>query len=56
MVKTLGKEADIDRSYYDRLASAAVDAISSYGDYDWFVSNDILSNTMNAPEEPLPWD
>lgn len=56
MVKTLGKEADIDRSYYDRLASAAVDAISSYGDYDWFVSNDILSNAMNAPETELPWD
>lgn len=40
MVKTLGKEADIDRSYYDRLAEEAKDTISKYGDFEWFASDD----------------
>lgn len=55
MVKVLDKENDIDRSYYDRLVNDAVDSISSHGDFEWFVSNDILENAMNAPEEELPW-
>lgn len=40
MVKDLGKEADIDRSYYDRLVNEAVESISKYGDFEWFVSED----------------
>ena len=40
MVKTLGKENDIDRSYYDRLVDNAVAAISEYGDFEWFISDD----------------
>lgn len=40
MVKTLGKENDIDRSYYDKLVDDAVEAISKYGDFEWFVSDD----------------
>ena len=36
-VKTLGKEADIDRSYYDEMVNKAVKAISQYGDFDAFV-------------------
>ena len=39
-VKTLGKENDIDRSYYDKLVDAAVETISQYGDFEWFVSDD----------------
>ena len=39
-VKVLGKEEDIDISYYDRLCDEAIDTISQYGDYYWFVSND----------------
>lgn len=46
MVKELGKEADIDRSYYDKLVDDAVDAISQYGDFEQFVSDD------TASEEP----
>ena len=38
VVKNLGKEKDIDRSYYDRLVNDAVDAISQYGDFEWFVA------------------
>lgn len=40
MVKTLGKENDIDRSYYDKLVNDAVDTISQYGDFEQFVSDD----------------
>ncbi len=40
MVKTLGKEADIDRSYYDNMVDNAVMDISQYGDFEWFVSDD----------------
>ena len=38
MVKTLGKEDDIDRSYYDKLVNEAVEDISEFGDFEWFVS------------------
>jgi hypothetical protein len=40
VVKTLGKEADIDRSYYDKLVDEAVENISQYGDFELFVSDD----------------
>lgn len=40
MVRELGKEADIDRSYYDKLADEARDNIAKYGDFEWFVSED----------------
>lgn len=48
MVKQLGKEADIDRSYYDKMVDDAVDTISQYGDFEWFVSN-------NDDIEEVPW-
>ena len=40
VVKSLGKENDIDRSYYDKLVNDAVETISKYGDFERFVSND----------------
>jgi hypothetical protein len=40
MVKTLGKEADIDRSYYRAMVDDAVATISKYGDFEYFVSDD----------------
>ena len=58
-VKTLGKEDDIDRSYYDKLVDNAIETISQYGDFNWFVADD--SNEHVAPweasenPEDLPW-
>ena len=58
-VKTLGKEDDIDRSYYDKLVDNAIETISQYGDFNWFVADD--SNDPVAPweasenPEDLPW-
>lgn len=40
MVKTLGKEDDIDRSYYDALVDAAVETMAQYGDVEWFISDE----------------
>lgn len=39
-VKTLEKFDDIDKSYYNKLVDEAVETISEYGDFEWFVSND----------------
>ena len=56
MIKELGRESDIDRSYYDNLVDAASETISSYGDLEWFVSDDPyipatkLPHFMNIPE------
>lgn len=53
VVKSLGKEDDIDRSYYNKLVDAAVDTISKYGDFEWFVSDNpvVEEITVEAP----PW-
>ena len=40
MVKDLGKEGDIDRTYYDNLVNDAASNIALYGDFEWFVSED----------------
>lgn len=68
MVKELNKEDDIDRSYYNKLIDDAVEAISQYGDFEWFISDDPyipkpkepnMPDFMNIPEdapEEMPWD
>ena len=40
MVKTLGKEDDIDHNYYRGLVDDAIANISKYGDFESFVSDD----------------
>lgn len=40
MVKQLGKEADIDKSYYEAMVNDAIETISKYGDIEWFRSDD----------------
>ena len=37
-VRTLSKEDDIDRSYYNELVDAAVETISKYGDFEGFIA------------------
>ena len=50
MVRTLEKEADIDRSYYDKMVDDAIDTISQFGDFDQFVSDDPYIS-----EDTPPW-
>ena len=45
MVYSLGKRQDIDYSYFNKLVDNAVENISQYGDFEWFVS-----------DEDLPWE
>lgn len=53
MVKTLGKEKDIDKSYYEKLINDAIDAISTYGDYSWFVSDDPYNPPLYIDGRPV---
>lgn len=57
MVKDLGKEDDIDRSFYNKLVDDAVDAISQYGDFEWFVSDEPASQPLFKTKdlECPPW-
>lgn len=55
MVKTLGKEDDIDLSYYHKLVDDAVDAISQYGDFEQFVSDDPVPEPKKKQLEAPPW-
>ena len=40
MVESLGKTKDIDLSFYEELINNAIEDISKYGDFEWFVSDD----------------
>ena len=51
MVRTLGKEKDIDRSYYDKMVDEAVASISEFGDFEWFISDD----PIEEPYVPKIW-
>mgnify|MGYP002522056158 CR=1 FL=1 len=58
LVKNLGKEDDIDRSYYQRLADDAVNDISKFGSFNEFVDGPLPVEAyvnavpfMNAPEK-----
>lgn len=42
-VKTLGLEDKIDRKYYISLVDDAIATISEYGDFEWFVSDDVVA-------------
>lgn len=47
MVEQLGKQNDIDRSYYDAMVDNAINEIDKNGDYEWFVSDE--------PYDPPPF-
>ena len=53
LVRGLGREDDIDRSYYNNLVDEAVATISQYGDFEWFVStDDYIKPIIDYP----PWE
>lgn len=56
-VKALGKEDDIDKSYYRKLVDDAVEAISQYGDFERFVSDEPYGTEGIdfPPDEDPPW-
>ena len=40
-VRKYCKEADIDKSYYNKLVDDAVETISKFGDFEWFANDDL---------------
>ena len=52
MVSELGKEDNIDRSYYDKMVDEAVKSISEYGDFEWFVSDEPYISKTPPWEDP----
>ena len=54
MVRVLNKEDGIDQSYYKNMVDEAVETISQYGDFEWFVSEDDDTPPWNSADEP--WD
>ena len=48
-VRDLKKEKDIDISYYNKLVDDAIDTISKYGDYEWFISGDPVKQIKEPP-------
>lgn len=53
VVQTLDKEDDIDKSYWNKLVTDAIDAISEQGDYEWFVSDEPYAG-LCVPLKELP--
>ena len=52
MVRVLGKEDDIDQTYYRDMVDEAVSTISQYGDFEWFTSDDDGTPPWDAAGEP----
>ena len=48
-VRSLGLEDYIDRSYYDRKVDEAVEDISVYGDFEWFVGDEPYRPPIDIP-------
>lgn len=57
-VKVLEKEDTIDKSYYERLCNNAINDISKYGDFNWFVgdNSDSNINVNEAYDDIPPWE
>jgi len=57
MVQELGKEKDIDLSYYDKQVEDAKASISKYGDFNWFVSDTPYETPPYLDGKPIyvPW-
>lgn len=64
MLRGTDYNAVIDKVYYETLVDEAVDAISKFGDFEWFVSDDLYispvrEDFMNIPvdaDEEVPFD
>lgn len=52
MVKELGKEDEIDISYYRKLVDDAVKTISNYGDFELFVSDEPIKKPIKIDTPP----
>lgn len=55
MVKQMGRQDDIDRSYYDKLVDDAAHNIAQYGDLEWFISDEPYGPIFTDEKDDVPW-
>lgn len=55
LVYSLNKRKDIDISYYRTLVDKAIENISTYGDFEWFASDDSYNGYV-PDQSPFPID
>lgn len=55
VVKDNKLEGKVDKRYYDKLVNDAIEAISDYGDYEWFVSDDPYEEPLDIHSDKLPF-
>jgi hypothetical protein len=53
MVHELQMEDMVDRSYFDKMADDAADAIAKHGNFEWFVADDAGEPPWQKPD--MPW-
>lgn len=49
----LGKEDEVECSYYDKLVYEAIETISKYGDFEWFISDDPYISPIYMDGKPV---
>ena len=49
MLRNLGMENSVELDYYRKKVDEAVESISSYGDFEWFISDDDSSDVIEVP-------
>lgn len=55
LLRSSGNTDIIDKSYYSKLVDEAVETISKYGDFEWFVSDDDVVPLVYQEAPELPW-
>jgi hypothetical protein len=48
MVEKLKMQEDVDRDYYNVMVDKAVETISKYGDFEWFVSEEMYKGEKDT--------
>jgi len=58
MIIELEKKEELDLDYYNNMVDAAVEDISKYGDFEWFISDTIKNDSKDEPigfNDTPPW-
>ena len=50
MVESLGKQGDISREYFQDLVDKAVENISQFGDFEWFIDDESIPSFLLVPD------
>lgn len=56
MIKILKKEDDINKEYFNKMVDTAINDISKFGDFEWFVSESKGTPVMFVEQNPIGID